>query len=132
MRFSKHISLALLTAFSILLVHNMVPHHHHMDVVAYASALDCPVDHHNHPADGHEHEKEENHCHAFNDIDFVKYNTSGIPRPVKLVFGHLCSVSGIDAEPETFRVHRPLLCRKIHIQDPETKGLHHMRAPPVL
>ena len=132
MRYSKHISLVLLAAFSIIMAHNMVPHHHHLDPVAHASPLNCPLDHADHPDTGHEHDQKEGHCHAFNDIDFVKYNTSGIPRPVKMVFDHLYPVPGVDTEPETIRINRPLLCRKISLQDAETKGPHLMRAPPLI
>ena len=75
MRVQRYISTLLLVCFSVFLGHNMIPHHHHSEVLHNPLATNCPIDH----EDSHEHEhdagEQPTHCHAFNAVVFDMYNT---------------------------------------------------------
>jgi hypothetical protein len=79
MKIKRHIAGLLLVCFSVFLGHNLVPHHHHSEVINSPIATACPVEHGDHQ--GHDHDSDADtkaeehpiHCHAFNDVVFVKY-----------------------------------------------------------
>lgn len=76
----KLISVLLLVNIGILIGHNVVPHHHHVAMVNHPSSHECPAGDHEH----HDEDSGSKHCHAFNDIHFVKYNQSQLPTPADL------------------------------------------------
>ena len=82
MKVNRYLAGLLLLCFSVFLGHNLVPHHHHSEVSLRPISTACPVEHSDHQ--GHDHnsdadaEAEEHpiHCHAFNDVVFVKYKVT--------------------------------------------------------
>jgi len=70
----KYISILLLVSFSVLVGHNMVPHHHHVASSLHPSSHECPAGNHD--------QNEKGSCHAFNDVEFVKYSPSKLPIPL--------------------------------------------------
>ena len=68
----KFIAQLLLICFSVILGHQWVPHHHHVEVLASESSASCPLDH----QDRHTPGKHPFHCHAFNDLAFFKEDPS--------------------------------------------------------
>ena len=79
MNIKRYIAGLLLVCFSVFLGHNLVPHHHHSEVLNNPISTDCPIEHedqhghdHNSDAEANEHPT---HCHAFNDVVFEKYNS---------------------------------------------------------
>jgi len=74
MTFKRYIAGLLLICFSVFLGHNLVPHHHHSEVLNGPIATDCPFGH----SDTQEHDQDAGadehptHCHAFNDVVFQK------------------------------------------------------------
>jgi hypothetical protein len=76
-----HISILLLLSFSILLSHNLVPHHHHAELVEHAIDDDCPLEHNDHQCD----EEAPVHCHAFNDLTFYKVSGQDVIQKVKII-----------------------------------------------
>ena len=76
----KLISVLLLVNIGTLIGHNLVPHHHHVAMVNHPSSHECPAGDHDH----HNEDPGSKHCHAFNDIQFVKYNQSQLPVPADL------------------------------------------------
>lgn len=138
MEVNRHIAALLLVCFSVFLGHNLVPHHHHSEVVSSPIANECPLDHSDqhgqeHPVDpGTDAEKHSTHCHAFNDLVFEKYNTptirpwiSGIPAML---------VPGKPALPEENQ--KPALQTYTVLKTPCRTALYlgsrDLRAPPLL
>jgi len=82
----KFIPILLLISIGILIGHNLVPHHHHVAMINHPSSQECPASNHEHPGNQKHHDGDHGakHCHAFNDIHFVKYNTSQLPVPVDI------------------------------------------------
>jgi hypothetical protein len=75
---ARHISLLLFLCFSIFLLHNLVPHHHHAEIVGVPVGSDCPIAHGDHQDRKSDHGHHPIHCHAFNDIVFDKYSPAKI------------------------------------------------------
>jgi len=124
----KYISVLLQVSIGILIGHNLVPHHHHVAMVNHPSSHECP------PGD-HEHHNEDpgsKHCHAFNDIQFVKYNQSQLPMPADL------SPLMISADPK--QLPEPQSCNSNSLHSGKDhpvllakySGSHSLRGPPVL
>lgn len=126
MNLKRLISLLLFICFSIYLGHNLIPHHHHAEVAGHPRGGDCPVDHKDHcNPQGHP-----LHCHAFNNLDFVKYDQSVIKQPVKLLSELLTPLSpGTVDEPDA-----ALFLRYALLKQPDITlrcfGATPMRAPP--
>jgi ABC-type nickel/cobalt efflux system permease component RcnA len=72
MRVQRYISTLLLVCFSAYLVHSLVPHHHHSEVL-HDSVTNCPFDHEDSHAHEHNADEHPTHCHAFNDVVFKKH-----------------------------------------------------------
>ena len=79
MKIKRHIAGLLIICFSAFLGHNLVPHHHHSEVSLRPIATACPVEHGDHQGLDHDSDADTKagehhiHCHAFNDVVFVKY-----------------------------------------------------------
>lgn len=137
MEVNRHIAALLLVCFSVFLGHSLVPHHHHSEVVSSPIASECPLDHSDQhgqehdPESGPDTEKHPTHCHAFNELDFEKYNThtirpwiSGIP--VMLVPGKPALHEGTQGPAlQTYAV------LKIPFRPDIYPGSRDLRAPPI-
>ncbi len=73
MNINRYLAGLLLLCFSVFLGHNLVPHHHHSEVSLSPIATACPSEHSDIDAEAEEHPI---HCHAFNDVLFVKYKVT--------------------------------------------------------
>ncbi len=85
MKVSGYISIMLLVCFSVFLGHNLVPHHHHAEVVTIPLSIDCPIDHHDHHDAENHPEEAPVHCHAFNDVVFDTYSSPDILRYSRVI-----------------------------------------------
>jgi hypothetical protein len=68
----NHIGQLLLLCFSVFLGHNLVPHHHHSELIIPHPGDSCPIEHEDHRATC-DHPA---HCHAFNKVAFNKVESS--------------------------------------------------------
>lgn len=124
----KFISVLLLVNIMILIGHNLVPHQHHMVLATHPSSHECPKSNHEH----HDEDSGSKHCHAFNDINFVKYKLAQVPMPEKL------SSFMIIADPGTVCEENPGISAALRfipkpiISSPQLTGSHSLRGPPVL
>jgi len=121
----KYISHLLLLSILILIGHNLVPHQHHMVSVTHPSSHECPAGDHDHQ------DEDSENCHAFNDISFVKYNSSGIPAPADVSWDFTCNDPGLEQKPRfsARNVLHPIL--KPPAVSDEVTGTHSLRGPPV-
>lgn len=121
----KYISYLLLISILILIGHNLVPHHHHVASVDHPSSHECPAEEHDHQND------EGQDCHAFNDLNFVKYTPSGLPDPADISWDFLCKDPGPVDKPDfdSPKQLHPLL--KLPPVSAELTGNHSLRGPPV-
>lgn len=121
----KYISFLLLLSILILIGHNLVPHHHHVASIDHPSSHECPVEDHDH------HDEEGQDCHAFNDLNFVKYNASSLPAPadVSWVFMSKDQAPLIEADFAALYLLQPRL-KPPAVSDKAT-GTRSMRGPPV-
>ncbi len=137
MEVNRHIAALLLVCFSVFLGHNLVPHHHHSEVVSSPIANECPLDHSDqhgqeHPGDpGTDTEKHSTHCHAFNELVFEKYNTQTIRPWISGIPSML--IPGKPALPEENQ--KPVLqtytVLKIPFRPEIYLGSRDLRAPPL-
>jgi len=124
----KLISVLLLVNICILIVHNLVPHHHHVAIVNHPSSQECP------PGD-HEHHNEDSgskHCHAFNDIQFVKYNQSQLPKPVDISSLLSSADPGQVPEPQSDIANTIQPAQNPAVLTAKYSGKLSLRGPPVL
>jgi hypothetical protein len=131
MKVYRHISILLSVVFAVFLGHNLVPHHHHSEVVNVPVSSECPVDHGEHHDEDHDAESHPIHCHAFNDVVFDKYSTSTIQPQVRPVL-HVIPVDShthLDSPARDGSVR--YLCIKIPDKSLQTFGARSLRAPPV-
>lgn len=121
----KYISFLLLLSILILIGHSMVPHHHHAGSAPHATSEECPEGDHEH------HDEERSDCHAFNDLNFVKYNPSVIPAPADVSWDFIRNDPGQIKKTRfiALTVLHPLL--KPPIVSAELTGTHSLRGPPV-
>lgn len=137
MKVNRYLAGLLLLCFSVFLGHNLVPHHHHSEASLRPIATACPVEHGDHQ--GHDHESDADtkaeehpiHCHAFNDVVFVKYKVP-INNPAT---GQLLSmvVSGQAIaleEPPMLSSSRNILL-KLPCKSHTDLGTRALRGPPV-
>ena len=113
----KYISLLLFTCFSVFLGHNLIPHHHHSE------AINLVEDHH----DSDDHPKR---CHAFNGIDFVKYNSTDVLQPVRIISTLTVPVSQLQLEPPFALEFQRFIFLKIPDKSTDYFGAISLRAPP--
>ncbi len=130
----KYISVLLLVNIGILVGHNLVPHHHHLTSISHPSSDECPETH-KCPATSHEHHDEDGgtmHCHAFNNIAFVKYNHSQVPIPEMISSFVIIPDPGYVPDLNTRISSAPGHFLKQPTPSPEVSGNHSLRGPPVL
>ncbi|MFO7670028.1 MAG: hypothetical protein R6W31_10255 [Bacteroidales bacterium] len=122
----KHISVLLLVNMFILIGHHLVPHHHHVAFVNHPSTNECPT------TDPAHHNKDSGskHCHAFNDIHFVKYNHLQVLRPVIQASFVVIGDPGNVPDPVTGLATAPRLPLHPPIDSPIFSGKHSLRGPP--
>lgn len=130
----KCISVLLLVNISILVGHNLVPHHHHVISVDHPLSNECPETH-KCPTTSHEHHEKASgtkHCHAFNNIVFVKYSHSQIPIPEKLSSFLIIRDSDCFLDRNSNIPTASGFILKWPILSSELTGNHALRGPPVL
>ncbi len=124
----KFISFLLLVNILILVGHNLMPHHHHVASVTHPSSHECPVTNQEH----HDGNSGSKHCHAFNDINFVKLNHSQVPMAERLSsFAMMANPEKIP-EPHTRLTISPRLLLESTILSSELTRIHSLRGPPEL
>ena len=120
---NRQISLILILCFSIFLGHNLIPHHHDGGFANIAMTGECSFDHVDHDPP--------NHCHAFNNIDFVHYSYTKIQPPVGVKLFGMVPVSKVKLEqPDSF-VFKLYTTLKLPDKTPRYLGAISMRAPPI-
>jgi hypothetical protein len=127
MNAKKYISLLLLPCFSVFLGHNLIPHHHHSEAINLVVDDHCPVDHEDH----HDSDDHPMHCHAFNGIDFVKYNSPDVLQPVRIISTLAVPEARIQLEPSSTLKFHSYLCLKIPDKSIDFFGSNSLRAPPI-
>jgi len=127
MNAKKYISLLLLPCFSVFLGHNLIPHHHHSEAIKLVVDDYCPIDHEDH-RDSDDHPM---HCHAFNGIDFVKYNRADVLQPVRIISTLAVPVARIQLELSSTLKFQSYLCFKIPDKSIDFFGANSLRAPPI-
>jgi len=127
----RYISFLLLLSFSVYLGHSLIPHHHHAEVVPSSINGDCPIQHEDNHKNHHDADDHPWHCHAFNNVDFYKYNARGIQPQVRMIQSMLipASVTLLDLQPVI--VSTGYTCFKIPDKSIECSGAISLRAPPV-
>lgn len=123
----KYISLLLFTCFSVFLGHNLMPHHHHSEAINLVVDDHCPIDHEDH----HDSDDQPMHCHAFNGIDFVKYNSADVLQPVRIISTLAVPVARIQLELSSTLKFQGYLCFKIPDKSIDFFGANSLRAPPI-
>lgn len=137
MTFKRYIAGLLLICFSVLLGHNLIPHHHHSEVFHSPITSDCPFEHgdthaHDHDA-GADHDADEHpkHCHAFNELVFQKHSVpvlrpwTGILTAMMVPGQLILNQEEQPGSPYIYAVHKPICITTVY---PGSKDL---RAPPV-
>ncbi|MCG8578602.1 MAG: hypothetical protein MI866_01705 [Bacteroidales bacterium] len=80
-RLRNKIAYLLLAIYSVVFAHNVIPHHHHLDIVNNLIAVFCADDsvnhHHHHSGDGHHHHSHDSHSHKSDEK--VKHSHSHEP-----------------------------------------------------
>lgn len=141
MKVYRHIAILLLICFSVFLGHNLVPHHHHSEVLASPLASDCPIQHTDHHAcdqdqhpDGEERHSEDHpiHCHAFNDVVFDKHQSQPVKPLTCVTLVTFSSLADLLSYPPA--THEIYLLEGLKIPDktPELSASRVLRGPPVL
>jgi len=122
----KHISLFLLFGFSILLLHSLVPHHHHAEVLSGTVHKECPVEHNDH----HDSDNQPWHCHAFNNVDLYNYSSTISQHPSKVMVKLIIPVPELSVEKPPSK--REYLYSGINKQYRPVRppGIISLRAPP--
>ena len=131
MKINRHIAILLSFCFAVFLGHNLVPHHHHTEVVNVPAGSECPVEHGDHHDDDHDAESHPIHCHAFNDVVFDKYSTSTIQPPVRLIQAVIPAESLTHQDPPAMDGSARYLSLKIPDISLRILGARPLRAPPV-
>ncbi len=124
----KFISVLFLVNIMILIGHSLVPHQHHMVLATHPSSHECPESNDEH----HDENSGSKHCHALNDINFVKYNLAQVPMPEKLSSFMIIADPGAVSEKKSGISDALRLIPKPIISSPQLSGSHSLRGPPVL
>jgi hypothetical protein len=127
MHATKYISLVLLICFSAFLGHNLIPHHHHADSAHIDTQGHCPVNHKEH----HDSDDPPSHCHAFNDVEFIKITPTYMDPPVCNATSLLFSLEEIQIEKQISYGISKYICLKLPIKTIEYMVAIPLRAPPV-
>lgn len=148
MRGAKVISIVLSICFSVFLGHNLVPHHHHAEIVNVPVSSACPLDHHlcsedsvpvcceeqagHEGHEGHEHDSDSHpvHCHAFNDVVFDKYGAPDIqPQTSKIIILFAAISNNLSDTPDS-AIPYPYSRIKIPDKSITFFGSRSLRGPP--
>jgi hypothetical protein len=136
MKGTKAISIVLSICFSVFLGHNLIPHHHHAEVISAPVSASCPIEHHacaedsEHSDQKHDADEHPVHCHAFNDVVFDKFGAPSVqPHVLKIntLFADICRT-----HLETIDSRIPSFYLEIKIPDKSIGyfGARSLRAPP--
>ena len=131
MKVKRRISLLLFICFSVFLGHNLVPHHHHAEVVSVPVSCECPVEHGDHNEDDQGPGDHPMHCHAFNDVVFYKYNTHKIQPQAREISTLIALIHRSLPEPPDLTGFSSYISIKIPDKSFEYFGARSLRAPPV-
>ena len=138
MKAYRYIAALLLICFSAFLGHNLVPHQHHSEAFQSPLTSNCPYEHgdqhgHNHDGDTDTDTNEEElpvHCHAFNDVVFVKYqvhlNKPGSGQVLAMVVPGQILVPDVPA----LLTSSPFRLLKLACRSHTDVGTRALRAPP--
>ena len=122
----RYISFLLISCFSVFLGHNLVPHHHHAEIVAIAINEPCPIDHDDH----HDSDDHPIHCHAFNSLDFVKYSHSDLIQPIRPLSAFVVPDPKLQLEPDVTLEFQWYICKIVPDKSIDIHGANSLRAPP--
>ena len=124
----------LLVCFSVFLGHNLVPHHHHSEVLNNPISTDCPIEHGDQHGHDHDSDAEANklptHCHAFNDVVFKKYNSPIVKPWSNQVLVKLVSSQTIVPEVPLDLVSSQYIFLKLPCSSHTDIGTRALRGPP--
>jgi len=127
MSIRKQISFLLLLGFNILLGHNLVPHHHHAEILPGALNRDCPIEHEDH----HDSDDLPFHCHAFNNVAIFKNSPSHLQQQVKEISTLMVPQRQCVMEPLAAFLSYRYICLTIPDKSLNYCGAISLRAPPV-
>jgi hypothetical protein len=137
MKIKRHIAGLLLICFSVFLGHNLVPHHHHSEVSLKPIATACPFEHGDHQEldrDSHadaEAEEHPIHCHAFNDVVFVKYKVAINNPATSQLLSVVVSMQAIALEEPPMLSSSRYILLKLPCKSHADIGTRALRGPPV-
>lgn len=122
----NHIGQLLLLCFSVFLGHNLVPHHHHSELIMTHPGESCPIEHEDHQTSA----DQPAHCHAFNEVAFNKVESSGIQEDTRRIITH--AIAFISADLHITEASKTLLDIPLKSTLPLTSwgGTSAARAPP--
>ena len=137
MKANRYIAILLLFCFSAFLGHNLVPHHHHSEVSLSPITTACPSEHSDHQ--GHDHnsdtdaeaEEHPTHCHAFNDLVFVKYKVTINNRSTGQLLSMVVSGQAIAPEEPLMLTSSLYILLKLPCKSHTDLGTRALRGPPV-
>jgi hypothetical protein len=121
-----YIGSLLLLCFSVFLAHNLVPHHHHSELISKLAGQTCPIDHEDHREPG----DHATHCHAFNEVTFYKVKTSGLMEDVREITLHANAITAMDTPVSWVSKASQTVPLKISLPGKESGGSVAARAPP--
>ena len=137
MKVNRYLAGLLLLCFSVFLGHNLVPHHHHSEVSFKPIATTCPFEHGDHQeldcdsdADA-EAEEHPIHCHAFNDVVFVKYKVPINNPATGQLLSMVVSGQAIALEEPLILTSSLYILLKLPGKSPTDLGTRALRGPPV-
>ena len=122
----KYIGQLLLLCFSVFLGHNLIPHHHHSELIITHPGESCPIEHEDHQTSANQ----PAHCHAFNQVAFNKVESLGMQEDARKFITH--TIAFIAADLHKPEASRTLLDIPLKINLPLTSwgGTSAARAPP--
>ena len=116
----------LLCCFAVMLGHNLVPHHHHLEPGFRIISHHCPSDIKDHSDDD-----APLHCHAFNGSSFLKSDVIKLKQP--LINESLMLIRDESAfSLQEFKEQEPCLIFKSPVKEPDLIRSFSKRGPPAL
>jgi hypothetical protein len=125
----RKISFILLISFTIIVAHNLVPHHHHSESLVASPTHSCPIDHQDH-RDSQDGRADTYHCHALNNIVFVNYHISAVPVAIKMTNDLFIAHTIFESEWDHSNASSGYTFLTLPIYSIECQGTHFMRGPP--
>jgi len=127
MKVNRYLAGLLLLCFSVFLGHNLVPHHHHSEVSLSPIATACPSEHSDTDAEAEEHPT---HCHAFNDVVFVKYKVTINNPSTGQLLSKVASGQAIAPEEPLMLTSSLFILLKLPCKSHPDLGTRALRGPP--